>query len=82
MVVVVFGLVGTIILVLGWSPVSSGTSGGKGIQVEGLGVLHFRGFDWDSIVDDWNVLGSVPGTGSMPSGSGWGGVPSWDCDWG
>lgn len=83
MVVVVFGLVGTIILVVGWGPVSSGTGGGQGIQVEGLSVLHFWGFDWDAIVDDWNVLGSVPGTGSMPSvGGNRGSMPSWDCNWG
>lgn len=82
MVVVVFGLVGTVILVVGWGPVGSGTGGSQGVQVEGLGVLHLGGLDRDSVVDDWNVLGSMPGSGSVPGVGGWGGVPSGNGDWG
>lgn len=72
MVVVVFGLVGTVILVVSWRPVSSGSGGVQGSQMGGLGVLHFGRIDWDSVVDDWEVLRSVPGSGSVP---GRGGVP-------
>lgn len=78
-VVVVFGLVRTVILVVGWGPVSSGSSGVQGSQMGGLGVLHFGGIDWDSVVDDWDVLSSMPGSGSVPS---WGGVPSGNGNWG
>lgn len=35
-----------------------------------LGVLDFWGFDWDSVVDHWDVLGSVPAASS---------VPGWSC---
>lgn len=72
-VVVVFGLVGTVILVVSWSPVSTGAAAVQGSQMGSSGVLHFGGIDWDSVVDDWDVLRSVPSAGSMP---GWGGVPS------
>lgn len=75
MVVVVFGSVGTVILVVGWTtPVGSGTGGAQGSQMSGLGVLHFGGVDRDSVVNDRDVLGSVPGCGSVPSG---GTMPGW-----
>lgn len=72
-VVVPCWVVGAIILVVSWCPVGSGTGGGQGVQVEGLSVLDLGGIDRHSIVDDWNVLGSVPRAGSVPSS--WGGVP-------
>lgn len=81
-VVVVFGLVGTVILVVSWSsPMSSGAGGVQGCEMGGLGVLNFGGFNWDSVVDDWDVLRSVPGSGSVP---GRGSMPSrngYRCDW-
>jgi hypothetical protein len=31
-------------------------------EVLGFGGFHFWGFFWDTVVDDWNVDRSVPGT--------------------
>lgn len=59
-----------------WSGVSSSVV--QGVQVEGLGVLDLWSFDWDSVVDHWNVLRSVPGSGSLVSWS----VGSWAVVWG
>lgn len=59
-----------------WSGVSSSVV--QGVQVEGLGVLDLWSFDWDAVVDYWDVLRSVPSSGSMVS---WG-VGSWGMMWG
>lgn len=71
------GLVGTVVLVSGWGPVGSGSGGVQGGQMGGLGVLNFGGLNRHSVVDHRDVLGSVPGSGSVPSGSGRGAVPGW-----
>lgn len=69
------GLVGAIIFVsmtvsCPWSrSMRVSTSASQSVQMSGLSVLHLWGFNWDSIVDDWNVLRSVPGPGSMVSWS-------------
>lgn len=77
------GLVGAIIFVSVTSAVgvSTSTSAGMGMSMSGLSVLHLWGFDWDAVVDDWDVLGSVPGTAtSMVS---WAmGDWSWGVVWG
>lgn len=56
---------------------SVSTSAGQSVQVSGLGVLDLWGFNWDSVVDDWNVLGSVPCSGSEVGWRNWGVQWSW-----
>lgn len=75
------GLVGAIIFVSVTATVRVCTSAGMGMSMSGLSVLHLWGFDWDAVVDDWNVLRSVPGAAtSMVSWamSDW----SWGIVWG
>lgn len=81
------GLVGAIIFVSVTAVrVCTSTSAGMGMSMSGLSVLHLWGFDWDAVVDDRDVLGSVPGTAtSMVSWAmgdrGWGVVWSRGMVW-
>lgn len=54
--VVVMFLVGLVLVIfMGWS-VALGMSG----SVEGFGVLHFWCLNWDTVVNHWDVNGTVP----------------------
>lgn len=53
--------VGAIIFVSG-GPVTAGVGGGYGTQMSSFGMLNFRSVHRNSVVDHWDVLGSMPGT--------------------